>query len=188
MCGVAEAIAGASLVMGVVQGQQQMSAANRAAADQNEAANANAIRANAAAVNDYNAIQKRLVQEGESRVEARIEQDRAGREAIGTATAATSQAGMAGLSVNALLADYARVTSGNKAKIDRQSEMNTAQIESEKQSVKANAENRIASVPQARGVGMNWAGLGASALGAFETYDRMDSRRPAGQRKAPWNK
>lgn len=188
MCGVAEAMAGAQLVMGAYGAMEQSSAANAAANAQTQAAYANAERANAAAVNDYNAIQKRLVQEGEQRTESRIEQSRAAREAIGQATAATAEGGISGLSVNALLTDYARIGASNKSKIDRQYDMTTAQLEQEKQSVRANAENRTASVPVGRGTGLNLAGIASAGLGALETYDRMDMRRPQGQRRAPWNK
>ena len=181
-------MAGAQLVMGAVGMQQEASAGRAAADEQNRLAYANAERANAAARNDYNALQKRLVQEGEQRVEARIEQSRAAREAVGQATAATAEGNISGLSVNALLSDYARIGASNKAKIDRQSEMTTAQIEQEKQSVRSTAESRIASVPTGRAPGLNLLGLGKTAMGAFETFDRMDSRRPEGQRRAPWNK
>ncbi|MER8505694.1 hypothetical protein NKH91_06120 [Mesorhizobium sp. M0894] len=135
------ALSAASTVAGFVGQQQQYEAQQQYYRNNREAANK-------AAVNTYAANQNRALQE---RKAASQEQQNLNVEAMrgrATAEVAAGEAGVTGLSVNALIADYYGQQGRYERTLDNNYQMQADYLRGEMDATQAQAEGRINSVQQ----------------------------------------
>lgn len=174
------ALAIASFVATAGSAVMQYQAQSAQAEAQNRAVEANALAARRAAFDNYGALNERAVQEGRTFVSERFEATRAEARATATAAAAAGEAGVSGLSVDRLLADYYGITGRNANSAETQLEFTLQQLAREATGVQSSAENRINAMPRAQapsvlGTGLQIIGAG---VGAYTSYQRMIDPTP----------
>lgn len=117
----------------------------------------------------------RVQQEQEAAVNAKMENAKRAAEARGTARAASGQAGVAGLSVDALMADFYRQEGTYRAVTDSNLSASIEQSQRELKGLRSTAQSREASlrpeaVPGYLGAGLRIAGQGVQA---YDTHKRQ---------------
>lgn len=132
------------------------------ASAQNKQSKATAKAARVAQAEDYAALEKRKGQEQDAATQTIMQADRQARAADALARVSAGQAGVAGASVDALLAGIASEEFDAKATIGRNLKNTLTQLDSEKKGSDALAANRIASAPPANPflTGLQIAGAG----------------------------
>lgn len=116
---------------------------------QNSASKANEKAAKEAAKVDIGAINLRETQEGQSAMQQLEEAERQTKTVAGQARVSASEAGVAGVSVDALLNQIQAEGSLLKSDIGLNKQNTIAQLEREKLGVAATAQSRINAVPRA---------------------------------------
>lgn len=149
---------------------QQM-AAQQQARQQNAVYQANAENARAGLINDYDQLTRRQIQEQDASAVRQDRARRAAREAQGTAMVSAGEAGVTGLSIDALLGDYAR--QGGEIAADETANLDATldQIGAMARGAQVSAQNRINSVPRSRAPGWLGTGLRIIAAGAQGVSD-----------------
>lgn len=147
MCGLVGAVLGAGLsIMGSIA---EYSAQTAAADAQNEYYMQNARAAQQAAANQYMWQQKRIAQERERTDQEMFENSVKAMEKRGSAYASAGEAGVSGLSVDALIGNiYAQEGRQQMAELT-QYEINRDQIRAEMDQTQAQAQRQINSVQRA---------------------------------------
>jgi hypothetical protein len=125
----------------------------------------------------YRALQDRSSQEGEAATQKTLEQAREGAAARSRALAAAGEAGVSGLSVNALLTDFMGQEARYRESVATNLGYSKDQLASEMEGVRAQAQGRIASIqpymrqpvdsPNYFGAAMR---VGGNALDAYNKY------------------
>ena len=125
----------------------------------------------------YRALQDRASQEGEAATQKTLEQAREGAAARSRALVAAGEAGVGGLSVNALLNDFMAQESRYRESVTTNLGYSKDQLASEMEGVRAQAQGRIASIspymrtpldtPNYFGAAMR---VGGSAIDAYNKY------------------
>jgi hypothetical protein len=134
-------IAGAG--MGFMQAQQQADA-------QNAYYEQNAIAARRAAVQEYANVQNSGIQQRNADEQKKFETAVQGLRARGTVREAAGSAGVTGLSVDALVADYYGQEGRQQDAIDQNYEITKGNIRSQMDSIQSQTTARINSVPKAQ--------------------------------------
>lgn len=156
--------------------QSRSAEAQKAAVEQNYAL------AKASASEQSKALQARLVQEGEATVSETRQAQIEGARARATARVAAGEAGVSGLSVDALMRDFFSQEATYRDALRTNYGFTSEQIESEMKGVHSQAEGRVQSVrpymkqpvskPSYLTAALN---IGGNAL---STYERMNRKRP----------
>jgi hypothetical protein len=124
----------------------------------------------------------RLQQEQEAAVNAKIENSKRAAEARGTARAAAGQSGVAGLSVDNLLADFYRQEAGFRFVTDSNLSAATEQSQRELKGLRATSQSRENSLrpealPGYLGAGLRIAGQGVQAYDQYQTYSNPSYKK-----------
>lgn len=151
------AISAASTVAGFVQQQNEADA-------QNERYRDNALAANKAAATKYASQQNRALQERKAAGQEQEKLQTQGLKARSTAEVAAGQAGVTGLSVDALLADFYGQEGRHERTLDTNYQMQADYLRGELDATQSQAESRINSVQQAEGP--SFAGAAIRILGS----------------------
>lgn len=183
------AISVAATGYGLYQQSEQAAAQNKAQ-DKMEQARDKQIEENyqlsvSSANAQYRALQDRASQEGDAATAKALEEARAGAAARSTARVAAGEAGVSGLSVNALLNDFMAEESRYRDSVATNLGYSKAQLESEMGGVRAQAQGRISSIqPYMRSPvdTPNYFG-GAMKIGgaALDTYNKYRAPATSGQ-------
>jgi hypothetical protein len=143
---------------------------------QNALADNNRIEANRAATDQYASIQERMLQEKAAAGQELEQTNRDAAQARGTARTTTGEAGVSGITVDGLIADY----NAQQGRFERTNEQNLAmtqnQLRDQLSGVKANTEGRINSVQRvAKPSFAPYAiGIAASGLDAYNGKLKKD--------------
>lgn len=158
------ALSAASSVAGFAQKQQEADA-------QNARYQQNYVNSLAAARDNQQQITNRQMQEQEATAQKDNQILVEGAKRAADVSVSAAGGGVAGLSVDALLADVNRNVAQNRANLARNYEMTAAQLQEQKNSTVTQAESRINSVAQASspsfaGTALEIAGAGIKAYGS----------------------
>lgn len=162
--------------IGAAQSVMQYQAESFAAEQQNQFYRENAARANKAAQEQMFQTQQRMFQEQEAAAEEKIDTMREARAAKATAEVAAGEAGVSGLSVDALLREFSITESRHNERTDRNTEWAMDQLQDEIRGIRANAEDRINSVQRAAKPSFFNTGLTIAAKGA-ESFNAYADRK-----------
>lgn len=167
-------IAVASFGIGAVQTGMSYISANQAAQQQNDMVRENQKAANANLVREYADVQRRQIQEEDAAAVQKQDVSREARAARATTMAAAGEAGVAGLSVDALLADVYGKEATAKDRIDQNTGFTTENLTREMDGLKAKAKDRINSMPWATGPSPFAAALkiGGLGLNSYSNYQK----------------
>lgn len=160
----------------VVNHQGQVAAAEQ----QNQLYRENAARANQNARDQMFQTQQRMLQEQEAAAAEKIDNTREARAAKATASAAAGEAGVTGLSVDALLREFDGRAAEANDRIDQNTEWSMTQLNNEMKGIRANTEDRINSVQRAAKPSFWDAGLRIAGAGLdwhSEVADRQRNNR-----------
>ncbi|QTK79789.1 hypothetical protein AT6N2_C2140 [Agrobacterium tumefaciens] len=161
---VATALGAAQTAIGYA-GEKQAAAAQNAMVRENQrAANANLVR-------EYADVQTRQIQEEDAAAVQKQDISREARAARATTMAAAGEAGVSGLSVDALLADVYGKEATAKDRISQNSGFTTANLTREMDGLRAKAQDRINSMPWATGPSPFAAALKIGGVG-LDSYNR----------------
>ncbi|KQV84348.1 hypothetical protein ASC90_02165 [Rhizobium sp. Root1220] len=157
--------------------QAEKSAAN----DQNQLYRENAARANQNARDQQFQTQQRMLQEQEKGAAEKIDTMREAREAKATATVGAGEAGVSGLSVDALLAEFDGRAAAANDRVDQNTDWTMNQLNNEMKGIRSNAEDRINSVqrsatPSFFNTGLKIAGVGLDSYNDFKVAERDRAR------------
>jgi len=161
---VAAALGTAQTVTGYIGERQAAAAQNAMARENQKAANANLVR-------EYADVQTRQIQEEDAAAVQKQDISREARAARATTMAAAGEAGVSGLSVDALLADVYGKEATAKDRISQNSGFTTSNLTREMDGLKAKAQDRINSMPWATGPSPFAAALKIGGVG-LESYNR----------------
>lgn len=133
----------------------------------------NIKNANAAALDQYNQTLTRIGQEGDATGIAKAEATRDARAARATATVAAGEAGISGLSVDALLSDFYGREGTYADQLTQQNEWTNTQLQYDMRGIHANATDRANSIPKPTApnfftTGLKIAGAGVGAYGSYQ--------------------
>ena len=118
-----------------------------AAGEQQQQAQRNEENANASYLNDARQLNLRQRQEQEAESQRGMEADIQTMRDVSKARTASGESGVAGLSVDALMADILRQNLFDDTKADSNLSATEAQIAAQKEGAKSNRQSRINSVP-----------------------------------------
>lgn len=163
-----EPIMMAAMALGTAQTVMGYAGERQAAATQNAMVRENQKAANANLVREYADVQTRQIQEEDA---AAVQKQDISREARATTMAAAGEAGVSGLSVDALLADVYGKEATAKDRISQNSGFTTANLTREMDGLKAKAQDRINSMPWATGPSPLAAALKIGGVG-LDSYNR----------------
>jgi hypothetical protein len=131
------------------------------------------------------ALQERQKQEGEATVTEEARNARAAAEARATARTAAGEAGVSGLSLDALLTDFTRQESEYRYGVRRNLGISTDQLTNEMEGARAQAQGRSAAIPSLNLEAVNGPSylgaalrIGGDALGAYSKYNASKPTRP----------
>jgi hypothetical protein len=131
------------------------------------------------------ALQERQKQEGEATVTEEARNARAAAEARATARTAAGEAGVSGLSLDALITDFTRQESQYRYGVRRNLTLSTDQLTAESEGARATAMGRSAAIPQLNLEPLNGPSflgaalrIGGDALGAYSKYNSSKPTRP----------
>ncbi|GGD98165.1 virion core protein, T7 gp14 family [Rhizobium anhuiense] len=161
----------------VVQYQGQVSAAE----EQNKLYRDNAARANQNARDQMFQTQQRMLQEQEKAGAEKADNLKEAREAKATATVAAGEAGVSGLSVDALLAEFDGRAAQANDRVDQNTEWTLNQLNNEMKGIRSNAEDRINSVQRAAKPSFFDAGLRIAGAGLDSYNDYKARQRTVGR-------
>jgi len=139
-------------------------------------------------------IQERQKQEGEATATEEQRVSREAAEARATARTAAGEAGVSGLSLDALITDFTRQESQYRYGVRRNLTLSTDQLTSEMEGARAQAQGRAAAIPQLNlepVQGPTWWGaalrIGGSAVDAYSKFNtsKPTSPTPATRRTMP---
>ncbi len=161
------AIGAAQTVAGYIGESQQAKMQNQMVRENQKAANANLVR-------EYADTQKRQIQEEDAASVQKQDIAREARAARATSMVAAGEAGVSGLSVDALIADVYGKEATAKDRISQNTGFTVDNLKSEMNGFKAKAQDRINSIPWANGPSPFAAALkiGGSALGSYSNYQK----------------
>lgn len=165
---VAAALGTAQTVTGYIGERQAAAAQNAMVRENQKAANANLVR-------EYADVQTRQIQEEDAAAVQKQDISREARAARATTMAAAGEAGVSGLSVDALLADVYGKEATAKDRISQNSGFTTSNLTREMDGLKAKAQDRINSMPWATGPSPFAAALKIGGVG-LDSYNRY--RKP----------
>ena len=147
MCEPATIIAATTAVIGVASAamsySSQMSVAKAQSQAYQQNYTQNAQTAQQAAVQQYAVVDQRIVQEQQA---ATVEKDQSAleaRKAAATTRVAAGEAGISGLSVEALLGDIYGQSAKYNDQVDQQTEWTVQQMQREKEGIATNTQDRI---------------------------------------------
>ncbi|QIO59223.1 virion core protein, T7 gp14 family [Rhizobium leguminosarum] len=168
--------------VGALQQGLSYQAEKSAAEDQNRLYRENAARANQTARDQMFQTQQRMLQEQEKGAAEKMDTVREAREAKATATVAAGEAGVSGLSVDALLAEFDGRAAAANDRTDQNTEWTLSQLNNEMKGIRANAEDRINSVQRAAApsffnTGLKIAGVGLDSYNDFKVREAEAQRR-----------
>ncbi|TRA85481.1 hypothetical protein EXN24_23650 [Rhizobium rhizogenes] len=161
---VAAALGTAQTVTGYMGERQAAAAQNAMVRENQKAANANLVR-------EYADVQTRQIQEEDAAAVQKQDLSREARAARATTMAAAGEAGVSGLSVDALLADVYGKEATAKDRISQNSGFTTSNLTREMDGLKAKAQDRINSMPWATGPSPFAAALKIGGVG-LDSYNR----------------
>lgn len=168
----------AATVLGAAQTAIGYAGERKAAATQNAMVRENQKAANANLVREYADVQTRQIQEEDAAAVQKQDISREARAARATTMAAAGEAGVSGLSVDALLADVYGKEATAKDRISQNSGFTTANLTREMDGLKAKAQDRINSMPWATGPSPFAAALKIGGVG-LDSYNRYGkSKQP----------
>lgn len=136
---------------------------------QKSAYNANKVQATQSYSDSLNAIQRRQEQEQQASAENRLQNEREYDATKARATVAAGEAGVSGLSVNALLNDLAGQQAHRQGMIDTNLAWTTEQLQDEKTGARSTMQSRINSLQNPSGLGLALT-IGGQALGGYDKY------------------
>jgi hypothetical protein len=167
-------IAVSSFAIGAVQTGMQYVAGNQAAKQQNDMVRENQRAANANLVREYADVQTRQIQEEDAAAVQKQDVSREARAARATTMAAAGEAGVSGLSVEALLADVYGKEATAKDRVSQNTGFTTDNLTREMDGLKAKATDRINSMPWASGPSPFAAALkiGGVGLDGYNNYKK----------------
>jgi hypothetical protein len=173
-------IAMASLAISPASGVAGYAGQVQQAKAQNQYYKENAENANRSAMNQYTAMQQRMIQEEKAAGEDKIEVARDARAARATATMAAGEANVGGLSVQGLMQEFLGREGSFNASTDRQTGWNRAQGQLELKGIKYGAQDRINSVQRASkpsffDAGLRIAGGGLDAYSGYKQRQQRDA-------------
>lgn len=144
----------------------------------------NALLANQSAVSQYAELARRQVQEQAAAAQGVAEVQRRSREATGTARVSAGEAGVAGISVDALQADFARQELQYQTSVIVNQRFRNQQFKAEGEGIQSQAQGRILSAlpqpvakPDFFGAALRIGGDLVEGYNAFTTYDPNTKKR-----------
>lgn len=158
---------------GIAQTGMEFIGAKQQAKQQNAMVRENQKAANANLVREYADVQTRQIQEEDAAAVQKQDLSREARAARATTMAAAGEAGVSGLSVDALLADVYGKEATAKDRISQNNGFTTQNLTREMDGLKANAQDRINSMPWSSGPSPFAAALKIGGIG----LDRYSSYR-----------
>jgi hypothetical protein len=172
-------LAAASFAIGGAQTVTSYIGEKQAAATQNALAQQNQQAANASLVREYADVQTRQIQEKDAAAVQKQDVAREARAARATTMAAAGEAGVSGLSVDALLADVYGKEATSKDRISQNSGFTTDNLTREMDGLKAKAQDRINSMPWSSGPSPFASALkiGGTALKSYDYYQELKAQR-----------
>lgn len=183
MCNVVTILAATAAITGVasagmsyIQAQQTANVQEKVYQQQYTQ---NAQSAQKAAVQNYAAIDQRIVQE-QTAASKEVEQSVIeARKAAATTRVAAGEAGISGLSVDALLGDIYGASARHADEVNQQTEWTVQQLQREKEGIASNTQDRINSVqspvisrPNFLDLGLR---IGSTAVDSYSTYKQLKS-------------
>ena len=146
--------------------------------------NADAIRQDT--VNSYEQLQLRRVQERDAAIEEKMSAQSDAVKARSAARVSAGEAGVSGLSVDALMADYYGQEGRYADSVDRNYENTSQQIDQEMRGVQAAGTTRINSLPRGQrpsflDAGLRIAGAGLKAYDVYATESARQRRADVGR-------
>ncbi len=168
----------AATVLGTAQTAIGYAVERKAAAAQNAMVRENQKAANANLVREYADVQTRQIQEEDAAAVQKQDISREARAARATTMAAAGEAGVSGLSVDALLADVYGKEATAKDRISQNSGFTTSNLTREMDGLKAKAQDRINSMPWATGPSPFAAVLKIGGVGLEGYNSYVKSKRP----------
>lgn len=159
------------LALGVAQTGMEFLGAQQQAKQHNAMVRENQRAANANLVQEYADIQTRQIQEEDAAAVQKQDVAREARAARATTMAAAGEAGVSGLSIDALVADVYGKEATAKDRISQNSGFTTQNLTAELKGVKAKAQDRINSMPWATGPSPFAAALKIGGIG-LDSYSR----------------
>lgn len=163
-------------VLGAAQTGLEFIGAQQAAKQQNAMVRENQRNANLNAAREYTDIQTRQIQEEDAAAVQKQDVAREARAARATTMAAAGEAGVSGLSVDALLADIYGKEATAKDRISQNTGFTTQNLTRELDGVKAKAQDRINSMPWASGPSPFAAALKIGGVG-LDAYSRSQKTK-----------
>jgi hypothetical protein len=166
----------ATFAIGAASQVTSFMGAKQEAETQNKLAENNRIEANRAAADDYAALQNRMLQEKAAAGQELESANTQAAQARGTARVTSGEAGVMGISVDNLLADY----NAQQGKFERTNEQNLQmtqdQVRDQMRGTKAQAENRINSVQKvAKPSFAPYAiGIASSGLDSYSSFKKAN--------------
>lgn len=166
-----------SFALGAAQAVMGYQAQQQAADRQNQMYYQNAMQANEALRNQYAATQTQRLQEREAADQKDTEGAITALRARSTAFNAAGEAGVTGLSVDALMADYTGREARNREAVDENYQMESSHLDADMKSQYAGAQSRINSVQRATPPSFADAliRIGSAGLGAMTMNSRMNN-------------
>lgn len=161
---VAAALGTAQTVTGYIGERQAAAAQNAMVRENQKAANTNLVR-------EYADVQTRQIEEEDAAAVQKQDISRDARAARATTMAAAGEAGVSGLSVDALLADVYGKEATAKDRISQNSGFTTSNLTREMDGLKAKAQDRINSMPWATGPSPFATALKIGGIG-LDSYNR----------------
>lgn len=167
---MATALGVAQTGMSFISAQQQAKAQNQMVRENQKAANANLVR-------EYADVQTRQIQEEDAAAVQKQDISREARAARATTMAAAGEAGVSGLSIDALLADVYGKEATAKDRVSQNTGFTTQNLTREMDGLKAKAQDRINSMPWATGPSPLAAALKIGGIG-LDGYNSYKKRSP----------
>lgn len=163
--------------LGVAQTGMSYIGQQQAAKAQNEMVRQNQKAANANLVREYADVQTRQIQEEDAAAVQKQDISREARAARATTMAAAGEAGVSGLSIDALLADVYGKEATAKDRVSQNTGFTTQNLTREMDGLKAKAQDRINSMPWATGPSPLAAALKIGGIG-LDSYNSYKKRSP----------
>ncbi|WP_114946621.1 virion core protein, T7 gp14 family [Microvirga calopogonii] len=169
-------LAVASFAVGTASTVAGFAAESQAADAQNKVAEQNRLNALAAFEDTQRSMNERISQERESAALEKFDVALESRAARATNDVAAGEAGISGVTVDALAKDFASREARFNDRVDRQTEWTTAQLSAQKREQSAQTLDRINREPRAQKPSFIGAGLkiAASGLNAYSQSKKLN--------------
>lgn len=168
----------AATALGVAQTGVSYISANQAAKQQNNMVRENQKAANADLVREYADVQRRQIQEEDAAAVQKQDVAREARATRATTMVAAGEAGVSGLSVEALLADVYGKEATAKDRMSQNTGFTTENLTREMDGLKAKAQDRINSIPWSNGPSPFAAALKIGGIGLDGYNSYVKSKQP----------